>query len=134
MAGEFVPVVMVPRYTSYVGGGQAGVSGSQYMTIGMDVSAYQSATLSVWRSKLLGSTPTLKFFFEESSDQVTWSTCANTSSSGEQPASAETEYQYSPTFKKRWFRVRIELATASPYPADAAATCWVAGFFEQREA
>lgn len=118
MAGEFVPLVMLPRYTSLVGTGD-------FTTIGMDVSEYSSAYLNCWRGALTGTSPTFAIVFEESTDQVTWSTC--TSGGGGDPG-ASTEQQYNPTLKKRWFRIKVTLGGTGP-----AVSCWAIGFLEKRE-
>jgi hypothetical protein len=119
MAGEFVPLVLLPRYSTYAGA-------STFTTIGMEVSEYSSASVNVWRGKLLGTTPTFGVTFEESIDQLTWSTCTGTSA-GVDPGE-ETEALYTATLKKRWFRIKVVLGGTSP-----AATCWAIGFLEKRE-
>ncbi len=115
--GQLTPLVLLPRYTTYAGA-------SVFVTIAMDVTEYQSALVNCWRGKLLGTAPTIGMVFEESSDQVTWSTCTGGTSfdPGE-----ETEVQKTPTMTKRWFRIKVTLGGTSP-----AATCWVVGFLEQR--
>jgi hypothetical protein len=118
MAGELVPLVLLPRHTSYVGA-------TTFTTIGMDVTEYQKAIVNVWRGPLTGSSPTFAISFEESTDQDTWTTCTN--GSGGDPGT-NTEAQYTPDLKKRWFRVKVVLAGTSP-----AVTCWAIGFLEMRE-
>lgn len=119
MAGMQTPVVMVPRYSCYSGA-------DDFMTIAMDVTAYSKATLNIWRSPLVGTTPTFAFLFQESTDQVTWSACA-ISPSGTDPG-ADSETQYEVTLTKRWFRLKLTLGGTDPV-----ATCWCVGFFEERE-
>jgi hypothetical protein len=118
MAGELVPLVLLPRYSSYVGA-------QTFTTIGMDVSSYSEAIVNVWRGPLTGTSPTFAISFEESTDQNTWSTCTN--GSGGDPG-ADTEAQYTPTLGKRWFRAKIVLGGTDP-----ATTCWGIGFLELRE-
>ena len=72
MAGELVPLVLLPRYTTYGGD-------STFTTIAMDVTDYETAIVNVWRGKLIGTAPGIGFTFQESTDQVTWSTCTGTS-------------------------------------------------------
>ena len=117
--GELVPLVLVPRYTSFVGA-------SAFVTIAMDVTEYQSAILNVWRGKLTGTTPTVGLTFQESSDQVNWTTCAGTNVNGYDPGQ-ETEGQSTVTLGKKWFRVEVLLGGTTP-----AGTCWAVGFLEQR--
>lgn len=120
MAGVQVPLVLLPRYTTYVAEGG-------YTTIGMDISAYRRASISVWRNAMIGSSsPTFKFTFEESMDQVNWSTCADTSADNE--LSDGEEKVFAPSFAKRWFRIRVVLNGTSP-----GVTCWAVGFLEERE-
>ncbi len=118
MAGELVPLVLLPRYTTYAGA-------SEFTTIAMDVSEYEKALVNAWRGKLVGSSPTFAMVFEESTDQQAWATCTN--GAGGDPGQ-ETEVQYAPEFKKRWFRVKVTLGGTSPV-----ATCWAIGFLELRQ-
>ena len=119
MAGELIPLVLLPRYTTYAGA-------SSFVTIAMDVTDYESAIVNVWRGLLIGTSPTFGITFQESTDQVTWSTCSGTSA-GSDPG-AETEAQYTATLKKRWFRVKVDLGGTDPI-----ATCWAVGFLEERQ-
>ena len=118
MAGELVPVVMLPRFTCLSGAGT-------FKTIAMDVTAYSSAILSIWRSALVGGSPTFIFGFEESSDQNTWTNC--TVSPAISDPGTNTEVQYTVTLKKRWFRVFVTLTDAG-----VVSTCWMTGFLEER--
>ena len=120
MAGELTPLVVLPRYTTYAGA-------STFVTIAMDVTEYQTAIVNLWRGKLIGTTPTVAFTCQESSDQVNWTTCAGTNVSSYDPGE-ETEAQASATLAKRWFRLRIVLGGTTPI-----GTCWAVGFLEQRE-
>jgi len=118
MAGELVPLVLLPRYSTYVGAGT-------FTTIGMEVSDYSKAIVNVWRGALTGTTPTFAVVFEESTDQENWTTC--TSGSGGDPGPS-TEAQYQPELNKRWFRIKVTLGGTDP-----AGTCWAIGFLEMRE-
>lgn len=119
MAGELVPLVMLPRFSSYSGA-------TDFTTIGMEVADYTSAIINVWRGPLTGTSPTFGITFQESTDQVNWSTCSGTTANDD-PGSG-TEKQYTPTLKKRWFRVKVTLAGTDP-----GVTCWALGFLEMRE-
>jgi hypothetical protein len=119
MAGELTPIVLVPRFSTYVGE-------STFVTIAMDATEFDSAVLNCWRGKLLGTSPTIGFTFQESADQVNWTTCAGTNVSSYDPG-AETEGPSTPTLTKQWFRLRIVLGGTSP-----AGTCWVAGYMVRR--
>lgn len=56
MAGELTPLVLLPRYSTYVGE-------STFMTIAMDVTEYEMAIVNCWRGKLLGTAPTFVMLF-----------------------------------------------------------------------
>jgi len=112
---------MLPRFSCYSGA-------DAFKTIGMDVTAYQKATLNTWRSPLVGTAPTFAIAFEESTDQDTWSNCACSPAAGD--PGADTETQYVVTLAKRWFRVKVTLTGTS---SQVTATCWCVGFLEERE-
>jgi len=117
MAGELVPLVLIPRYTSYLGA-------TTFTTIGMEATDYEKALVNVWRGPLAGG-GTFAVSFEESSDGVTWSTC--TSGSAADPGQ-DTEALYQPSINKRWFRVKIVLTGTNP-----GVTCYALGFLQMRE-
>lgn len=118
MAGRLTPVVLLPRFTTLAGA-------DTFRTIGMDVTEYSSGLINMWRSPLVGASPTFAFLFEESSDQAVWTACAFTPS--ETDPGADDETQYTVTLKKRWLRLSITLGGTSPV-----ATCWAVGFLEER--
>jgi hypothetical protein len=120
MAGELVPLVLLPRFTTLV-------SNQEFVTVGMDVTDYSMAIVNVWRGGVIGATtPGVLFYFQESTDQVNWTICAGTSSSGQTPG-ANAEAQYNATLTKRWFRIKAVLGGA-----DNAVSCWAVGFLEDR--
>jgi len=125
MAGELTPLVLLPRYTTYVGA-STGTVGKEYVTIAMDVTEFQTAIVNSWRGKMLGTSPTFGLTFQESSDQVNWTPCAGTNVSAYDPGE-ELEGQSTATLTKQWFRVKVVLGGTSP-----AGTCWAAGFLERR--
>lgn len=125
MAGELTPLVLQPRYTTYVGA-STGTVGKEFVTIAMDVTDFQSAILNCWRGKMIGTSPTFGLTFQESADQVNWTTCGGTNVSAYDPGE-ETEGQATATLTKQWFRVKVVLGGTSP-----AATCWAVGFLERR--
>jgi hypothetical protein len=117
MAGLFVPLVLVPRYTTVLGN-------ETFTTIGMDVSDYERAIVSYWRSTGVGA-PAPTIFLEESMDQVTWSACAGGPFADPGP---NVEAQFNATITKRWFRLRYLTGAVG-----AGVTFWMIGFLEQRE-
>ena len=121
MAGNLVPLVMLPRFSTYAGA-------TSFKTIAMDVTAYQSAILNVWRGPGVGTSPTMAIAFEESTDQVDWSTCATTPDPTSTPPAANTEVQYVADLKKRWYRVVVTLGGTAPV-----VTSWAVGFLEERQ-
>ena len=123
MAGELTPLVLLPRYSTYVG---ASTAGKEFVTIAMDVTEFQSAILNCWRGKLLGTSPTFALTFQESSDQLNWTTCAGTNVSAYDPGE-EAEGQSNAVLTKQWFRVKVVLGGTSP-----AGTCWAVGYLERR--
>lgn len=127
MAGELVPLVMLPRYSTYAGA-------TTLYTIAMDVSEYERAILNVWRGPLPDEEDCgFDMYFEESTDSIHWTPCSGyTNSPNPVDPDANTEEQYVPDLKKRWFRIKLELTTVDPYPFPIV-TCWAVGFLERRE-
>ena len=117
MAGTLVPLVLLPRYTTLSGP-------TTFQTIAMDVSDYEQAIVDFWRSAgaNLG---TILPNFEESIDQVTWSTC---SGGPYIDPGANSQSQFKPALSKRWFRITITLTGAN-----AVCTMWCIGFLMVRE-
>ena len=117
MAGELIPLVLLPRYTTYAGA-------TSFTTVAMDVTDYQSAIVNVWRGPSVGGA-TYAIKFQESTDQDNWTTCDN--GTGGDPG-ADTEAQYTPNLKKRWFRAHITITGTDPV-----VSCWAVGFLELRQ-
>ncbi|MCE9637714.1 MAG: hypothetical protein K8T90_18600 [Planctomycetes bacterium] len=129
MAGELVPLVLLPRYTTYAGNDLGGTP-YYFTTIALDVTQYQNAIINMWRGKIVGTagTPPLKVWFQESTDQDSWTVCAGSpgGAAGGDPGE-NTEAQYTLELKKRWFRIRIELQGDNNV-----LSCWAVGFLEER--
>ena len=117
MAGRNVPVVLIPRYTSYIGGGP-------YDTLPIPVSAYESLVLSFWMNSGVGTAPTLGIALLESNDLNDWDPCGGTPVT---PVPG-SEVQMTITLTRAWFRFHVLLN-----PADAGFTAWAQGFFQLRE-
>lgn len=126
MAGEFVPVVMIPRFTTLAGQPSGG-----FTTIGMNVANYSRVTLNTYCGPVLrdqaGTPGTPKITFEESTDQDNWTDCSGVTSGGD-PLTPSGEKQYGFDLSKRWFRIKIAFEFA-----DEHATFWSMGHFERRE-
>jgi hypothetical protein len=118
MAGELVPLVLIPRYSTYAGN-------SNFATIAMDVTEYEQAIVNFWCGTLLGSGGTINLYFEESTDQNNWTDCQPYAAAVN--PSAGTETQYTPTLSKRWFRIKLVLPNA-----DNVLTAWAVGFLQER--
>jgi len=126
MAGEVVPLVLLPRFTTYAG--RPGSGSVAFATIAMDVTEYSSAIVNVWRGKIIGTetgTPPVKFNMEQSSDQLNWTTAGP---SADFDPTENVEAQYTATLTKRWFRITVALGHASNV-----VSCWAVGFLEQRQ-
>ena len=117
MAGLQTPVVLLPRFTTLSGA-------DEFTTVGMDVTEFEKAVVSFWRSTgaNLGS---ITITFEESMDQSNWTTCTGGPFSD---PGATTEGQFSPVITKRWFRIKVTRTGAG-----ATVTVWCLGFLTQRE-
>ena len=126
MKGTLVPLVMIPRFTSYVGPGT-------YVTVPLPVAGFSEVAIEFWRGELLGgSTPvtpaTFEAFFEEaheaeSTEWIKFNSVAIT-------ADGVGLYKYSLT--RRYFRMRIVLTADIDYYC--AITCWASGSLVQRVA
>ena len=119
MAGELVPLVMVPRYSCYSGA-------TTFTSIPIDCTRYSIVALNVWRAPLVGSSPTFGITLQESTDQESWTTVDGTTANSD--PGADTQALYEGNLKRRWFRVRIILGGTDPV-----ATCWAVGTLEMRE-
>lgn len=122
MAGLFVPLVLIPRYTTYTG-----ANATSFTTVGMDVSDYEKAVVSFWRSAGFN-LASVTINFEESMDQLAWSTCGGGAFTD---PGALVEGQFQPVITKRWFRINVTINAAGG--GGVAATCWCIGFLMQRE-
>jgi hypothetical protein len=119
MAGRNVPLVVLPRFSTFVGNGL-------YWTQPIPVAAYDAITINAWRGLMNGAgPPSTSLQFQESNDLSAWSATLGTSG-GVLPPSVETQYR--PLLSKAWFRMGIVLAGTDP-----GVTCYAVGFAELRE-
>jgi hypothetical protein len=118
MMGELVPVVMLPRFTSYLGEGS-------YATVPMPVEAYQNICVTFWRGPLVGGDATTPFeaFFEVSHDAYTWESIHAPIDT------VDTSDKLAMPLTKRWFRVRIELLADGN--GVVGLSMWMAGVFQR---
>jgi hypothetical protein len=118
MTGKRIPLILIPRYTSYVGVGD-------FYTAAMDVSAFESSVVHVWRGELIGDSPTISLAIEESHDQDTWAACSGGSAfdPGE-----KTEVTKEVTLTKRFLRIAVTLGGSN-----TGATCLAYGYLNARQ-
>ena len=123
MAGLNVPLVMIPRFTSYVGA-------AAYTTAPLDVSEYGSFVLTVWRGPLVGtpvSGAALSLVFEQSDDADVWSTFTGVSAI----TTANANSVVTADLTMRWFRAKVTLTEDANHVV--ALTCWAVGNLVRRE-
>lgn len=113
MKGPLVPLVMIPRFTSYVGAGT-------FDTAPLDVERYARFVLRVWRGTALGTSPAVTIRFQASHDGITWFDLATVSG-------FNAEGTVDEAIAWRWLRARVELTGTDP-----AFSCWAAGVLEER--
>jgi hypothetical protein len=118
MAGRSVPVVLIPRWTSYIGAGT-------FPTAPIPVAAYSKLVLDFMGGTLPGGVGTASFVCRESNDLATWSVCGGSTPTFPGPFS-ETQWQFDITMA--WLRFDVQLVGAG-----AALTCYGQGYFELRE-
>jgi hypothetical protein len=118
MKGILVPVVMVPRYTSFIGPGS-------YATPPQNVEPYSKLTVTFWRGLMpYSGTRTCTFYFEDSHDADAWRIL----SSGTADPGPDGTLCRQVTLTRRWLRVRIEVEG----PAGTSVSCWAVGSMETR--
>lgn len=110
MSGRQHPLVLVPRFTTYAGPGD-------FTTSPVDVSRFLDGMIHMWRSALVGTSPSLLFHFEESTDQEVWSQVASLD------PGAGTEATLPLLFTRPLLRARVEI-----FGGDTVATCYAHGY------
>ena len=120
MKGQAVPLVLIPRYTSYLGSGE-------FTTVPLDVTQYAQACVTFWRGGLWHASmgATFQAVFQVSHDADEWFTV-------NPPGTITTTNTYG-TFEvalsRRWFRIKIDLAEDNRV---VGITCWATGLLERR--
>ncbi|MGQ0614159.1 MAG: hypothetical protein ACT4PV_10525 [Planctomycetaceae bacterium] len=118
MAGQKYPLTLIPRYTTYAGAGS-------FMTLPMDVSPFELATVNVWAGTVVGSSTSLEMRFEESTDQVIWATCTG---GGTFTPTSGQETPKSITLNRRYFRAVVTLGGTN-----VGVTCYMIGYLIARQ-
>lgn len=118
MKGEQVPLVMIPRFTTYLGAGE-------FATAPLDVERFAAVVLTVWRGYLLGTTPTFHLYLEAShdapADAADWVQLEDLGLNDDQSVTVTHD------LTRRWLRVRVVLGGTNP-----AVTCWASGGLDLR--
>ena len=121
MNGAIVPAVVLPRFTSYIGGGT-------FITEPMLVEEFLTFQGIVWRGPLVGGAASNPFrlYLEESLDAsaATWAATSPITT-------ADAWSACGMFFTKKWFRVRVELAADTD--GVVGITLWMVGELERRE-
>lgn len=115
--GIQVPLVMVPRFTSYFGN-------SVFVTVALQVDRYARCVVTVWRGPVQGG-GVFAVVLQHSHDAETWQNLGTVVDPGEDQTIVIAE-----DLTRRWLRLRIELPVGAS--TDAAVTCWASGYLEQR--
>jgi hypothetical protein len=118
MAGERVPVVLLPRFSTFVGS-------TTFTTHVLDVSAYSELQVTAWRGPAIGSGTIFGISTQESTDRENWPPCFGPQ---DDDPGADTEVIYSWTLNMQWFRLQVMLVGTNP-----GVTCWVQGYLIKRE-
>lgn len=120
MAGAESALVLIPRFTSFVGEGE-------FATAPLDVSAFGSAQIELWRGPLVGSSSgaTFRAYLEESLDGVSWQPPSLSAQAHDPGPSASLVLSH--IFSLRWFRIRVVLAVTPPGTGKPVVTCWAEG-------
>lgn len=120
MAGKNVYVVLIPRFTTFVGP-------ATFLSAPIPISAYASGTFDFWNGAMNGAPAAgVQLDLFESNDVVTWEACAGGSPWVRGPGTGE--FQATAAFTKAWLRFGI-----TPLGTQPAVTCFAAGYFELRE-
>ena len=119
MIGKAVPLVLIPRYTTYVGE-------STFTTVPLRVSEYAKAHVTLWRGPLTGSSRGGSFTaeFQVSHDGETWENAVTAITT------VDRSDNYDITLDYRWLRVKITLSVTTG--SDVGITCWATGLLERR--
>ena len=118
MVGKRFPLVMVPRFSTYIGSGE-------FASLGIDVSKFVEARVHVWRGEMSGTgILALTVKFEESTDRVVWFDC-----DGGAPLAIpeDDETSFDLTLSRQYLRIVPTVAGTDP-----AVTLYAVGHLNQR--
>ena len=121
MSGLYVPLVLIPRFTSYLGAGQ-------FTTEPLDVTAFSKGVVTVWCGPLIGATgASLEFIFEMAEDPDVWTEFPFVDPIFTPNGSDVVELPLT----MRWLRLKLTLDDDAA--GVVALTCWAMGSLEKRE-
>jgi hypothetical protein len=116
-------IILFPRYTTFAGE-------ADFTTLPINVTAYEAGDVMVWIGDVVGPTVPgiVTAIFEESTDQVRWSTCGG-AASGALTSGQETQLE--PELAKPWMRLRVEIGPGTG--GDPVVSCYAVGYLERRK-
>ena len=115
MIGEAVPLVLLPRFSSFAGE-------NTFTTAALRVSEYAKAYVSFWRGPLKSGN--FEARFQLSHDGQSWTTDSSIGTI----ATVDRRDEYSVDLTKRWLRMEITLSGGF----GGAISCWCTGLLEKR--
>lgn len=130
MIGKLIPLILVPRYTSYMGATSdtPGEGTTDYVSAPIEVNAYASGSITAWRGHLAGtSSPTFKLYVQASTDGVAWKDLHLTMTDPWVDPGEEQALTVTFSCDQRFIRARVALGGTDP-----AVTCWATGFLVDR--
>lgn len=120
MAGRNVPIVLIPRFSTYVGQ-------TTCWSQPIPVSAYSGLTFDFWNATMNGAPAAgVQIDVQQSNDNVSWETCQGGSPFIRSPGTGQA--QLTAVLNKAWMRFGV-----TPLGTQPGITCWAQGFFELRE-
>lgn len=116
-------IILFPRYTTFAGD-------RDWTTLPINVTGYESGDVMIWIGDVVGVTTAgpVSAAFEESTDQVRWTTCGGT---GSGTLAEGQETGFAPLLAKPWMRLRINVGAA--IGGDPVVSCYAVGYLERRK-
>ncbi len=116
-------IILFPRYTTFAGD-------RDWTTLPINVTAYEAGDVMIWIGDVVGVTTPgpVAAVFEESTDQVRWTTCGGT---GSATLAQGLETPLLPALAKPWMRLRINVQPGSG--GDPIVSCYAVGYLKRRK-
>lgn len=118
MAGERIPIVIIPRFTTFAGA-------STFFSYALEVSEYSELQLTLWRAPLVGSGAVFQLSTQQSLNRSDWQSCPG---SQDVDPGTNLESAYAWPLDTQWLRTKLVLSGSGPV-----VTCWAQGFLIRRE-